>query len=94
MSATPPISVSGVTKHYGGHIGSADVSFDLFPGEVMEIIGEIGTGMSTLMRMIYGNCFAQSGSIAMIGIFHDKVACAEVCDRKMDVTAFTPELAA
>ena len=32
---TPLLSVQGITKRYGAHIGCADVSFDLYPGEVM-----------------------------------------------------------
>ena len=29
---TPLLSVQNLTKHYGHHIGCADVSFDLYPG--------------------------------------------------------------
>lgn len=38
---TPLLSVSGLTKRYGPRIGCADISFDLYPGEVMGIVGEI-----------------------------------------------------
>ena len=39
---TPLLSVRALTKRYGPHIGCADVSFDLWPGEVMGIVGESG----------------------------------------------------
>ena len=37
---TPLLSVQGITKFYGHHIGCKDVAFDLYPGEVMGIVGE------------------------------------------------------
>ena len=37
---------------------------------------------------------AKSRGTAIIGIFHDEAARARVCDREIDVSAFTPELAA
>jgi len=39
---TPLLSVRGLTKSYGAHVGCVDVSFDLCPGEVMGIVGESG----------------------------------------------------
>ncbi|OYW62599.1 MAG: phosphonate C-P lyase system protein PhnK, partial [Bosea sp. 12-68-7] len=39
----PLLRVDGLTKHYGPRIGCADVSFDLYPGEVLGIVGESGS---------------------------------------------------
>ncbi|WP_375230430.1 phosphonate C-P lyase system protein PhnL [Roseobacter sp. S98] len=39
------------------------VSLRVSPGECVALTGESGTGKSTLMRMIYGNCIAGSGQI-------------------------------
>jgi putative phosphonate transport system ATP-binding protein len=35
----PLLQVDGLTKRYGQRIGCADVSFDLWPGEVLGIVG-------------------------------------------------------
>ena len=50
----PLLSVTGLTKLYGARIGCADVSFDLYPGEVLGIVGESGSGKSQLAFALMG----------------------------------------
>lgn len=59
----PLLSVRGVTKRYGQRIGCADVSFDLFPGEVLGIVGESGSGKSTLLSCLAGHQRPELGQI-------------------------------
>ncbi len=49
---TPLLQVENIAKFYGARIGCTDVSFDLYPSEVMGIVGESGSGKSTLARAL------------------------------------------
>ncbi|MGC9418642.1 MAG: phosphonate C-P lyase system protein PhnK [Rhodovulum sp.] len=59
----PLLAVRGVSKTYGGRIGCADVSFDLYPGEVMGIVGESGSGKSTLLNCLAGQIVPDAGEM-------------------------------
>ncbi len=61
---TPLLSARGLGKRYGARIGCADVSFDLYPGEVLCVVGESGSGKSTLLNTIALRTQADSGSLS------------------------------
>jgi putative phosphonate transport system ATP-binding protein len=60
---TPLLSARDVSKFYGARAGCRDVSFDLFPGEVLAIVGESGSGKTTLLRCLSGHVPASSGQV-------------------------------
>ncbi|MGH1452919.1 MAG: phosphonate C-P lyase system protein PhnK [Paracoccaceae bacterium] len=60
---TPLFSVRDLSKYYGARIGCANVSFDLYPGEVMGIVGESGSGKSTLLNAMAGHFAPDQGQV-------------------------------
>jgi putative phosphonate transport system ATP-binding protein len=63
MTATPLLHVQDLSKSYGGRVGCREVSFSLYPGEVMGIVGESGSGKSTLLNCLAGHLRPDTGRI-------------------------------
>jgi ABC-type Fe3+/spermidine/putrescine transport system ATPase subunit len=53
-SGEPILRVRGLTKLYGGARVVDEISFELYPGEVLTLLGPSGCGKSTTLRMIAG----------------------------------------
>lgn len=59
----PLLSVDGLSKCFGATVAVNDVSFDLWPGEVLAVVGESGSGKTTLLRCIGGGLAADAGRV-------------------------------
>ncbi len=59
----PLLSVNNLTHLYAPGKGFSDVSFDLWPGEVLGIVGESGSGKTTLLKSISARLTPQLGEI-------------------------------
>jgi len=84
MSKIQTIAVSDLSKSYSvakGFFGEKelfkaleDISFSLFEGETLAVLGESGAGKSTLAKVLVGAELPSSGKLMMAGkdVFEDK----------------------
>jgi len=61
--AVPLLVADGVSRSFGGQIGCSEVSFDLWPGEVLGIVGESGSGKTTLLNCLSAKMEPDRGRI-------------------------------
>ena len=61
------LSLSGVSRNFGGIRAVAEISFDVSHGKRLTIIGTNGAGKSTLFNLITGVYPLSSGSISVFG---------------------------
>jgi len=61
------LSVSGVSKRFGGIVANRGISFDVEPGELVGIIGPNGAGKSTLFEVITGFYLPDEGEVRLDG---------------------------
>ncbi len=63
----PLVEMKNISVAFGGLHAVEDVSIDLFPGEVVALVGGNGAGKSTLMHTLSGAHPADSGQIVING---------------------------
>jgi branched-chain amino acid transport system ATP-binding protein len=64
---TPLLKVSGLKVAYGGIQAVKGVSFEVFPGELVSLIGANGAGKTTTLKAITGTQPAAEGQIEYAG---------------------------
>lgn len=57
----PLLSVRGLARRYAGRYACRDVDFDLYPGEMLAVVGESGAGKTTLLKCLSGQETADAG---------------------------------
>lgn len=63
----PVLQARGLVKTFGRVIALDSADFDLFPGEVLAVIGDNGAGKSSLIKVLSGAYTADSGDIRLDG---------------------------
>ena len=64
---TPVIEVQDLVKEFQGRVVLNGISFKVYPGDTMIVMGGSGCGKSTLLRQIIGSVKPTSGSIKIFG---------------------------
>ena len=60
----PLLQAEALTKRYGAQIGCRDISFELYPGEVMAVVGESGSGKTTLLQLLSAQLVPSAGRVS------------------------------
>jgi putative phosphonate transport system ATP-binding protein len=74
MTDEPLLRVNSLSKFYGSRVGCEDISFDLWPGEVLAVVGESGSGKTTLLNCLSTRLMPTSGAVTYRmrdGVFRD-----------------------
>ena len=64
-STAPVVQVRGVSKRFGGIKAVDNVSFDVYPGEILGVIGPNGCGKTTLFNCVLGQYDSDQGQVIL-----------------------------
>jgi fructose transport system ATP-binding protein len=67
IGSAPILQARGLIKRYGRVVALDGADFDLYPGEILGLIGDNGAGKSTLIKTIVGAVISDSGEIRLDG---------------------------
>src|SRR4051812_48081858 len=65
--ATPVLEARGLVKRYGHVVALDGADFELYPGEILAIIGDNGAGKSTLIKALSGALQPDEGEVRLDG---------------------------
>jgi fructose transport system ATP-binding protein len=63
----PILEAHGLVKRYGHVVALAGTDFELYPGEILAVIGDNGAGKSTLIKALSGALQPDEGEIRLAG---------------------------
>ena len=67
MSVEPILQARSLVKRYGRVTALDHADFDLYPGEILAVIGDNGAGKSTMIKALCGAVIPDSGEIRLAG---------------------------
>jgi D-xylose transport system ATP-binding protein len=85
------LSLRGVSKSFGAVQALTDVDLDVYPGEVLALVGDNGAGKSTLIKVLAGVHAASAGTIEFDG--HEVAIHSPADARAMGISTVFQDLA-
>jgi fructose transport system ATP-binding protein len=67
MTQNPVLEARGLSKRYGHVVALNNADFDLYPGEILAVIGDNGAGKTTLIKALTGAISPDHGEIRLNG---------------------------
>ena len=84
------LEISNLSHQYGSRTALNAVSFTMFPGEILGLLGPNGSGKTTLFKIISTLISPANGSVRVFG--HDVVLEPDLVRRKIGVVFQSPAL--
>ncbi|MDK2922451.1 MAG: ral nucleoside transport system ATP-binding protein [Desulfonauticus sp.] len=63
MKMNPLVSLRNISKSYGSVRANDKINLDIYPGQILALLGENGAGKSTLMSILAGKSLPDEGEI-------------------------------
>src|SRR4029453_5034973 len=67
MAQEPILTARGLVKRYGRVTALDHADFDLYPGEILAVIGDNGAGKSSMIKALCGAVIPDSGEMRLAG---------------------------
>ena len=63
MDTNYAVEMRNITKTFGKIVANSNVTLNIRKGEILSLLGENGSGKTTIMNMLAGIYYPDSGSI-------------------------------
>ena len=64
------VELKNINKNYGDYKASDDVNFGIERGKLVALLGPSGSGKTTILRMLAGLEYPDSGDIYILSLIH------------------------
>jgi ABC-2 type transport system ATP-binding protein len=68
MKTEPVVTTNGLTRRFGDLTAVDQLNLEVYPGEVLGILGHNGAGKTTTVRLLNGVLTPSAGSARVLGL--------------------------